>query len=47
LARTLLQIVNQAQAELGLPQSSTIIGNSDPTTVQLLAFAQTEVELLN
>lgn len=47
MARTLLQIVNQAQAELGLPQSSTIIGNSDPTTVQLLAFAQTEVELLN
>jgi hypothetical protein len=36
---TLLQMVNRAQAELGLPQSATVIGNSDPTTVQMLALA--------
>ena len=38
--RTLLGIINQAQQELGLPQSSTIIGNTDPTTVQMLGMAQ-------
>lgn len=32
---TLLQIVNAAQGELGLPQSSTVVGNTDPTTVQM------------
>jgi len=32
---TLLQIVQAAQGELGLPQSSTVIGNTDPTTVQM------------
>lgn len=31
----LLQIVNAAQGELGLPQSATIIGNTDQTTVQM------------
>lgn len=36
---TLLQIVQKAQAELGLPQASTVIGNTDPTTVQMLALA--------
>lgn len=36
---TLLQIVNAAQAELGLPQSATVVGNTDPTTVQMLALA--------
>jgi len=37
--RTLLQIINAVQQELGLPVSSTVIGNSDLTTVQLLALA--------
>lgn len=36
---TLLQIVNKAQAELGLPQTATVIGNVDPTTTQMLALA--------
>jgi len=36
---TLLQIVQRAQAELGLPQASTVVGNTDPTTVQMLALA--------
>ena len=39
MALTLLQIVNAAQAELGLPQSATVVGNPDPTTVQMLALA--------
>jgi hypothetical protein len=38
MAKTLLQIVNTAQQELGLPQSSTVIGNTDFTTVQMLAL---------
>lgn len=38
--RTLLQIVNQAQAELGLPVAATVIGNADPSTAQMLAMAQ-------
>lgn len=36
--KTLLQIINTAQQELGLPLSSTIIGNTDFTTVQMLAL---------
>lgn len=44
--RTLLQIVNAAQSELGLPQSSTVIGNSDVTTSQMLGLAQLEIEEL-
>lgn len=32
---TLLQIVNAAQGELGLPQSATVINNTDQTTVQM------------
>ena len=40
MPKTLLQIVQAAQAELGLPQASTVIGNSDPTTTQMLALAQ-------
>src|ERR1700744_5680671 len=36
---TLLQMVNMAQAELGLPQSSTVVGNTDPTTVQMFALS--------
>ena len=48
MARTLLQIINAAQQELGLPTSSTttVIGNTDPTTVQLLALAQLELDEL-
>lgn len=47
MARTLLQIVNAAQAELGLPQSATVISNTDATTVQMLALVQMEIEELN
>jgi hypothetical protein len=36
--KTLLQIVNTAQQELGLPQSGAIIGNTDFTVVQMLAL---------
>lgn len=37
---TLLQIVNKAQAELGLPQSTSVINNtSDPVAVQMLALS--------
>lgn len=39
MALTLLQIVQAAQAELGLPQADFVIGNTDPTTVQMLALA--------
>jgi len=39
MSLTLLQMVQQAQAELGLPQSATVIGNTGPTTVQMLALA--------
>jgi hypothetical protein len=43
---TLLQIVNAAQAELGLPQSTSVINNTDPTTVQMLALANRSVDML-
>jgi hypothetical protein len=36
--KTLLQIVNTAQQELGLPQSTSVIGNTDFTIVQMLAL---------
>ena len=39
MSLTLLQMINQAQAELGLPQSATIVGNTDPTTIQMYALA--------
>jgi hypothetical protein len=39
---TLLQMVQQACAELGLLQPSTLFGNSDQQAVQLLALAQRE-----
>jgi hypothetical protein len=38
--RTLLAIVNAAQQELGLPQSASIAGNTDPATLQMLGLAQ-------
>jgi len=36
---TLLQIIQKAQAELGLPQADTVVGNQDATTVQMFALA--------
>lgn len=36
MAKTLLQIITQVQGELGLPQSASVIGNTDNTTVQML-----------
>ena len=45
--RTLLQIIQTAQLELGLPQSSSIVGNtSDQTAQQMYAYANMEVEEL-
>jgi len=35
---SLLTVINQVQNELGLPASTTIINNTDPTTVQMLAL---------
>ena len=39
MALTLLQIVQKVQAELGLPQATSVVGNQDQTTQQLLALA--------
>lgn len=46
MALTLLQIVNAAQAELGLPQSVTVIGNTDPTTVQMYSLTNRVLDAL-
>jgi hypothetical protein len=46
ITRTLKQIINQVQQETGLQQASTIIGNDDLTTNQMLGFAQLELEEL-
>lgn len=46
MPKTLLQLVNTAQAELGLTQSATVIGNTDPTTVQMLALLNLELDEL-
>lgn len=43
---SLLQIVNQAQAEIGLPVSAKVIGNSDQLTAQFLALTLRCGELL-
>lgn len=43
---TLLQIVQRAQAELGLPQAATVIGNTDATTTQMLALANRTLDEL-
>lgn len=41
MTQTLLQTINQAQAELGLPQSSSIFNNTtDASAVQMLALMQ-------
>lgn len=39
MSLTLLQIVQAAQAELGLPQALSVVGNTDPTTTQMLALS--------
>lgn len=44
--QTLLQIIQSAQRELGLPVASTVIGNSDQTTIQMYAFANQELDEL-
>lgn len=46
MSRTLLQIINAAQGELGLPISASVIGNSDTTTQQMLYLAQAEIDEL-
>jgi hypothetical protein len=46
MPKSLLQIVNTAQQELGLPQSATVISNTDFTTVQMLALLNTAGEEL-
>lgn len=43
---TLLQIIQRTQAELGLPQASTVIGNTDATTQQMLALANRTLDEL-
>jgi hypothetical protein len=40
MTQTLLQIINSAQAELGLPQAATVIGNPDATTTQMYALSK-------
>lgn len=45
-SKTLLQIVQTTQQELGLPVSSTVIGNTDATTVQLLALLNATLDEL-
>lgn len=42
--KTLLQIIQTAQQELGLPVSSTVVGNQDVTTVQLFAMLNSALD---
>jgi hypothetical protein len=44
MSRTLLQIITTVQAELGLSQASSVIGNTDITTSQMLALLNTAVD---
>jgi hypothetical protein len=46
MARTLLQIIQTVQQELGLPVASTVIGNTDITTNQMLGMAVAELDEL-
>ena len=47
MARTLLQIVNAAQQELGLAASTSVVGNTtDTMAIQMLALAQAEIDEL-
>lgn len=43
---TLLQIIQRAQAELGLPQAAVVVGNADATTTQMLALANRTLDEL-
>lgn len=43
---SLLGIVNNVQNELGLPAATTVIGNTDLTTTQLLALANRVIDLM-
>jgi hypothetical protein len=43
---TLLQIVQRTQAELGLPQASTVVANTDATTQQMFALANRVIDEL-
>lgn len=42
--KTLLQIVQAAQGELGLTQSTTVVGNTDVTTVQMFTLANRVID---
>lgn len=44
--KDLLTIIQNTQAELGLPQDTEVIDSTQPTTVQMLAYANAEVEEL-
>jgi hypothetical protein len=43
---SLLQIIQKAQAELGLPQATSVVGNTDPSTIQMFALANRVVDEL-
>lgn len=45
-SKTLLQIVQTCQQELGLPVSLTVAGNADATTVQMFAFLNATLDEL-
>lgn len=44
--KTLLQIIQTAQGELGLAQSSIVVGSTDQTTIQMYGYANQEIEEL-
>ncbi len=43
---TLLQMIQRTQAELGLPQCTTVVGNPDSTTTQMFALANRTLDEL-
>lgn len=43
---TLLQIVQAAQGELGLPVQTSVVGNTDATTVQMFALINRSLDML-
>lgn len=45
-SKTLLQIINTCQQELGLPVATTVSGNADATTVQMFAFLNATLDEL-
>ncbi len=45
--RTLLQIIQTAQQELGLPVDTQVVASTQPTTAQMYAFANLEIEELS